>query len=125
MLVLDDNRYPPVQLGAAGPQLRFVGHGADQWMPERVFRARRKTYLVDELASLEFGDGGPVLTGLGQDGAQQIEAEPGTDDGAGVQRMFGRRAEAVDAGGDSGLQCVGHAEVGAFVPADVVAAIAS
>ena len=53
-------------------------------MPERVFRARRKTYLVDEFASLEFGDGGTVLTGLGQDGGQQIETEPGTDDGAGV-----------------------------------------
>ena len=35
--LFDRGGQPPVQLGAVGLQLRFVGHGANQRMPEHIF----------------------------------------------------------------------------------------
>ena len=43
---------------------------------------------------------------------QQVGVEPRTDDRGGIQGAFGRAAEAVDAGGDGGLQSGRHLDVG-------------
>ena len=45
----DRRGQPPVHLGAIRFQLRFVGHRADQRMPEGVLGARGEPHLIDQL----------------------------------------------------------------------------
>ncbi len=56
---------------------------------------------------------------------RQVGAEPQSDDGCCVQRLLGRRAEAVDAGGDRRLQRRRHADHGGWIRAPVRPALAS
>ena len=46
---LDRGGQPPVQLGAIGFELGFVGHGADQRMVEHVGEVSGEGDLIDEL----------------------------------------------------------------------------
>ena len=46
--------YASVPLGAMGFQLRFVGHRANQRMPEDVFGVRGVPHLVDKLCLQQF-----------------------------------------------------------------------
>ena len=55
---------------------------------------------------------------------QQIAVEAGADDRRGGERVFGRRAEPVDAGGDGRLQRGRHADLGHVDVAGVAAALA-
>ena len=47
----DGGRDAAVQLGAIRLELRFVGHGADQWMVEHILGLSGKCDLIDELAA--------------------------------------------------------------------------
>ena len=55
---LDSGGQPPVQSGAIRFQLSFVGHGANQRMPELIFVACGETHLVDELGVDQLVDAG-------------------------------------------------------------------
>jgi hypothetical protein len=111
-LALFDRRgQSPVQFCAVRPQLRFVGHGTNQRMPEHIFDLRGEPDLVDQLTSHQL-----VGDRVNSQRVQQLGAEPRPDDCRGIQCALGRRAEPVDAGRDDGLQrrrhrCVGDISV--------------
>jgi hypothetical protein len=90
----------PVQLRTFRHQLRFVGNGANQRMPERIFRMRSELHLINEFGLDEILEGR-----IDAQASQQIWTEPRTDDRCGAQRLLGLGIEAVDAGSDRGLQC--------------------
>ena len=70
---------------AIGFQLRLVGHGADQRVPERILAVGRERHLVDE-----FGiESTPSIAAVSADKTgQQICVELQTDDRGRVQRAF-------------------------------------
>lgn len=113
---LDRRRDPPMQENPIRPQLSLVGHRADQWVAEHVVDPDR----IDEPGGHEFVD-----ARFHTRGGQQVEAEPGPDDGGGIQRALGRRFEPVDAGGDRRLHRCGHADVGGVHRRGVGAAVSA
>ena len=57
LALFDRGGQAPVQLGAVRLELRFIGHGANQRMPERIFDPRGEPDLVDQLTLDELVDG--------------------------------------------------------------------
>jgi hypothetical protein len=70
VVLLDRHGHPPVQLGAAGPQLRLISHRSDERVPERVLGTWGEPHLVDEIDSQQFGDGVVRCAGLVQNSVQ-------------------------------------------------------
>src|ERR1700754_553112 len=68
-------------------------------MPERVFRTRGESRLVDELGGDQF-----VNTSIDSQAGQQSVAKARSDDRGGGKRFSGRRGEPVDASVDGRLQ---------------------
>src|SRR5215475_5841842 len=87
-------------------------------MPKRIFGVRGESHLVDELRCYQLVDGRPDLQAF-----QQVTVEAGTDNRRGGERVFGRRAEPVDTGGNGRLQGGRHADVGHIGATDIVAAL--
>src|SRR5271157_1014900 len=76
-------------------------------MAKRVFGVRGEPDLIDELGGDQLVD-----NRVDVEAGQQVAAEARPDDRCGRERVFVRRAEPVDAGGDGRLQGGRHADVG-------------
>ena len=87
--LFDGGGQAPVQFGAIGFQLRFVGHRADQRMAERVLGARGEPHLIDQLRADQL-----VETRHRPQRGQQVRVEARTDHRRRVQRPLGRRRRA-------------------------------
>jgi hypothetical protein len=81
-----------MQTGPIGFQLRFVGHGADQRVPEHVLALGGESHLVDEFGRNQFGH-----VDVADEIGQEIGVELQTDHRSGVQSSFRRRGKAIDA----------------------------
>ncbi len=103
---LDGRREPAVRLGAVGAQLRFVGHGAHQRVPEAIPLARNEFDLVDELRGHQLGQ--PRRHAVRSQRLQRGDVEAGSDHRRGVQDGLRLRVQPVDTGGQHGLDGGGH-----------------
>ena len=109
--VLDGGGNMSVQLCAAGFQLRFVGDGANQRMPERKFRRRLPARRARHPPSA-------AMARSPEQVASKFVVKPRADHRRSVECLFGVCVETVDAGGDGGLHRRRHSDVAA-APADV------
>ena len=69
--LLDRGGQPPMQLRAVRLQLRFIGHGANQRMSERILDRRGEPDLVDQLTRDQL-----VEDWVDPQGGQQLGVEP-------------------------------------------------
>ena len=95
-----------MQFGPVRFELRFVGHGANQWMVKHILRLAGEANLIDELTSQQIID-----DGVDSQRGQQVEGETRAEHRRRTQRSLGLCVEAVDARGDSRLQRNRHIHV--------------
>ena len=105
-------------LGAIGFQLRFVGHRADQRVPEGVLGARGEPHLIDQLRAEQL-----VEHRIDAQRGEQLRPEAGADHRRRVQRPLGRGVQPVDARLDGRLHRGRHRDVGDIRATDVAAAL--
>lgn len=105
----------PMQRGAFGLELGFIGDDADQRVVKRIFGARGEPDSIDEFR----GEQG-LHPGLAIEQRQLVGVEPQPDHRGGLQGPLNRRVEPVDAGGDGGLHRCRHHEIGVIDRAGIV-----
>ena len=105
----------PMQFGAVGLQLCFVGHGPDQRVVEGVLGVRGEPHLVDEFGSDQLAD-----LSLTIEQRQLLCTKPQPDHRGGIQSLLGGEVEPVDTGGDGGLQGRRHGGIGMIDLADII-----
>ena len=86
MALLDRGGQPPVQLAAIGFELGFVGHRADQRMPECVFSTRSEPDLINQ-----FGFHQLVENGINSQHCQQRGCKTQSDHRRGVDCLSWHR----------------------------------